>query len=63
MTRFAGSTHGRMAPTPFETIFTTMWWCVVTMTTVGYGDLYPTTPVGQIIATITMFWGLFASSG
>ena len=48
--------------TPFETIFTTMWWCVVTMTTVGYGDLYPTTPVGQIIATITMFWGLIVLS-
>jgi hypothetical protein len=68
MRRPAPRISGRQYPrpdgthTPFETIFTTMWWCVVTMTTVGYGDLYPTTPVGQIIATITMFWGLIVLS-
>ena len=35
-----------------------LWWCVVTLTTVGYGDIYPVTPGGKIVATIIMFIGL-----
>ena len=36
----------------------TMWWYVVTITSTGYGDMYPVTVGGRIIAAITMFLGL-----
>ena len=33
------------------------WWAIVTMTTVGYGDFYPTKPAGRIFAVLIMFIG------
>lgn len=42
----------------FETYGDALWWAVVTTTTVGYGDLYPETTVGRIIATVLMFIGI-----
>jgi hypothetical protein len=35
-----------------------MWWCIVTLTTTGYGDLYPVTVGGRLIAAVTMLLGL-----
>ena len=35
-----------------------LWWGVVTITTVGYGDYYPVTPGGQITATVMIFAGV-----
>jgi voltage-gated potassium channel Kch len=42
----------------FTSIPTAMWWCIVTLTTTGYGDLYPVTVGGRIIAGVTMLLGL-----
>ena len=42
----------------FTSIPAAMWWCIVTMTTTGYGDMYPVTAGGRIVASITMFFGL-----
>lgn len=44
--------------TAFTSIPQAMWWCVVTITTVGYGDMYPATFLGRMIAVLTMFSGL-----
>jgi len=35
-----------------------LWWAVVTITTVGYGDLYPVTEIGRLIATAVMLGGI-----
>ena len=35
-----------------------LWWAIVTMTTVGYGDKYPVTTVGRIIAAVLMVGGV-----
>eukprot|EP00759_Apiculatamorpha_spiralis_P007484 PhF_6_TR1459/c0_g1_i1/m.2626 len=43
----------------FHSIPHTMWWAVVTMTQVGYGDLVPTCEYGKVIASISMVIGSF----
>jgi voltage-gated potassium channel len=35
-----------------------LWWAIVTMTTVGYGDVFPVTPLGRAVATILMLLGI-----
>ncbi len=44
--------------TQFTSIPQAMWWSVVTITTVGYGDMYPATVAGRLVAAVTMFAGL-----
>ena len=46
------------SPSPFTSILTTMWYCIVTMTTVGYGDATPVTVFGQICAMVLMLFSL-----
>ena len=41
-----------------KTYHQAVWWAFVTITTVGYGDYYPVTNVGQWMAIILMFFGL-----
>lgn len=41
----------------FKDIPTSIYWCIVTLTTVGYGDVAPTTPLGQFIASLIMIMG------
>eukprot|EP01094_Clydonella_sp_ATCC50884_P023931 TRINITY_DN5874_c0_g1_i1.p1 TRINITY_DN5874_c0_g1~~TRINITY_DN5874_c0_g1_i1.p1 ORF type:complete len:358 (-),score=52.05 TRINITY_DN5874_c0_g1_i1:52-1125(-) len=43
---------------PYQSIPHTFWWCIVTMTTVGYGDHFPITPLGKTVAGITFLSGL-----
>jgi hypothetical protein len=45
-------------PSPFNSIPASFYWAAVTMTTVGYGDLYPTTTAGQFVASLTMMVGI-----
>ena len=42
----------------FTSIPAAMWWSMTTMTTTGYGDMYPVTAGGRIVASITMLFGL-----
>ncbi|MBK8396673.1 MAG: ion transporter [Leptospiraceae bacterium] len=41
----------------FTSIPVSMYWAIVTLTTVGYGDLSPKSPIGQFIASIIMIMG------
>lgn len=41
----------------FTSIPRSIYWCIVTLTTVGYGDVVPTTSFGQIMASIIMILG------
>ena len=46
----------------WDYIWNGMWCIIVTMTTVGYGDFYPTTHLGRFIDVIACFWGTFLVS-
>jgi voltage-gated potassium channel Kch len=42
----------------FTSIPAAMWWCMVTLTTTGYGDMFPLSVGGRVIAAVTMLMGL-----
>ena len=46
----------------FDGYFSAVWCVIITMTTVGYGDMYPVTTFGRIIGVIAAFWGTFVIS-
>ncbi|HRD81379.1 MAG: ion transporter [Saprospiraceae bacterium] len=41
----------------FDSIPRSVYWCIVTITTVGYGDISPVTPLGQFLASVLMIIG------
>jgi voltage-gated potassium channel len=41
----------------FNTIPQSIYWCIVTITTVGYGDISPITPLGKFVASLIMLLG------
>ena len=45
-------------PDVFTNVFQTMWWGVATLTTVGYGDMYPITTAGKIITSVITIMGI-----
>ena len=50
--------EGKIQPEAFGTIPKAMWWSVITITTVGYGDTFPITPLGRIITALTALAGI-----
>lgn len=49
--------EGNQPGTPFTDIPTSIYWAVVTMTTVGYGDIAPVTMTGRILSAVMMLMG------
>lgn len=45
-------------PDAFSSIPATMWWAVATLTTVGYGDMYPVTVMGKLCASVIAVLGI-----
>ncbi len=47
-----------IAPNNFDSVGEGMWWAVVTLGTVGYGDVVPTTPWGRVVGAFTIIFGV-----
>jgi voltage-gated potassium channel len=45
-------------PATFGSVPAALWWAVVTMTTTGYGDVVPVTPLGRMVSALVMICGL-----
>jgi voltage-gated potassium channel len=63
--------EGEAQPRVFSSIPAAMWWAIVTLTTVGYGDMVPVTPPGRVlggfvsvigIGTLALFSGILTAS-
>ena len=50
--------EGQINPNAFGSIPRAFWWSVITFTSVGYGDVYPVTAIGKIIASFTAIIGV-----
>lgn len=50
--------EGELQPDKFGSIPRALWWAVETMTTIGYGDVYPKTAFGKIIAAFIAIAGI-----
>ena len=50
--------EGKVQPDKLGTIPDALWWAIVTVGTIGYGDVVPVTVLGKFIATGTIFLGL-----
>lgn len=47
-----------LEPNTFDNAFSGAWWALVTMTTVGYGDMVPVTVAGKVVAALLMVIGI-----
>jgi len=50
--------ESKVPNTQIKTYLDSLWWCVSTVTTVGYGDIVPVSNLGRIVAVFYMFFGI-----
>lgn len=50
--------ENKAQPEVFRSIPETMWWGIITLTTVGYGDMHPVTPIGKFLGGIIALMGI-----
>jgi voltage-gated potassium channel len=58
LTVLAGAVESTIDTGDFKSFWDGVWWAVVTVTTVGYGDIYPKSVGGRIVAVIVMLVGI-----
>ena len=51
-------TENGVQPEVFSSIPASMWWAIATLTTVGYGDVYPVTGLGKLMASVIAVLGI-----
>lgn len=50
--------EGSVQPDKFPNVFATLWWAIATLTTIGYGDVYPITGLGKALSSIIALLGI-----
>ena len=45
-------------PEQFPNVISSLWWAICTLTTVGYGDVYPVTAIGRLFASVIVLIGI-----
>jgi voltage-gated potassium channel len=50
--------EGELQPDKFGSIPRALWWSVITLTTIGYGDVYPVTTAGKLVASFVAIAGI-----
>jgi len=50
--------EGDVQPDQFGSILRSLWWAIITLTTVGYGDATPITPLGKVLASVVALGGV-----
>ncbi len=55
---FAYAAEHRVQPEAFGTIPDALWWAVITMTKVGFGDVVPVTPFGKVVGSVIAVIGI-----
>jgi hypothetical protein len=59
---FEGPCSFALGTQDFETYFSAIWCIVISITTVGYGDIFPSTNMGRTLIMIAAIWGTFIIS-